>query len=653
MCGIAAIIATRGSAASLSAVQRMTDTIRHRGPDDVGFFTRGAVAFGFRRLSILDLTPSGHQPFESADGSCTIIFNGEIYNYIELRRELESLGHTFRSTGDTEVLLHAYQEWGRDCLEKLNGMWAFLIYDDRRRVVFGARDRFGVKPLFRARTPDHVLFASEIKAIRASGLCTARPNWTLTAEFLCRSSLVAPNDGEATFFENIEQVPAGGAFELALDGRMTEWRYWSLDDVTRAAVADPPGSLYSMFEDSVRLRMRSDVPVGVSLSGGLDSTAILSVMARLREEAGIRVGEALHAFSYVSEEFDESAYIAQTIDRTGATLNRVDIDPARLWEGMDEVLWYHDEPLHSPTALISFEIYRLAARMGVKVVLCGQGADESLGGYTSYFIDYWCTLVRQGRVARAWDEIRANVERHGGNRATLFRTVLDRVAKTDILGRIAPYRHAAAKRRRARERAGQLRWFTRELTDALTEPDASRQDPTLDTALRRSVNVGPLPLYLRIEDRNSMAHSVEARLPFMDYRLISLAFQLSDDWKVRGPYNKYVLRHALRGHIPEGVRTRIEKMGFPSPVQSWFRGPFHDALQDVLSSAAARERGIYDVAAIRADLARHRRGEISVGNALFNVAQFERWLTLPDGSPARAGAAVMPLAEAPLASASA
>jgi asparagine synthase (glutamine-hydrolysing) len=632
MCGIAAIIATGGGAADAAVVRRMTDSIRHRGPDDVGYLVSGPVAFGFRRLSILDLTPSGHQPFVSADGTCTIVFNGEIYNYIELRRELQSLGHTFRSTGDTEVLLHAYQQWGRECLPKLNGMWAFLIFDAKRGVVFGSRDRFGVKPLFRARTREHVMFGSEIKAIRASGLCAARPNWALAAEFLCRSSLVAPDDTEATFYDGIDQVPAGGAFELTLDGRLTEWRHWSLDDVGPAAVSDPPATFFSLFEDSVRLRMRSDVPVGVSLSGGLDSTAILSVMARLREESGILPGDALHAFSYLSDEFDESAYIAQTIDRTRATLNRVEIDPATLWEGMDNVLAYHDEPLHSPTALISFEIYRLAARMGVKVVLCGQGADESLGGYTSYFIDYWCTLVRQGRLRRAWEEIGANVARHGGDRAALFRTVLGRVARMDVLGRIPAYRQAAARRRRGRERAGQLRWFTREITDALSDASPRWQDPSLDTALRRSVEVGPLPLYLRIEDRNSMAHSVEARLPFMDYRLITLGFQLPDDWKVRGPYNKFVLREALRGQIPEGVRTRIDKMGFPSPVQSWFRGPFHDALQDTLSSAATRERGIYDVRAIRADLERHRRGEITIGNALFNVAQFERWLALPGGA---------------------
>jgi asparagine synthase (glutamine-hydrolysing) len=633
MCGLAAIIALGGGMASGTAVRRMADAIQHRGPDDVGYFVRGPVAFGFRRLSILDLTPSGHQPFESGDGSCVLMFNGEIYNYIELRRELQTHGHTFRSTGDTEVLLRAYQQWGRDCLPKLNGMWAFLIYDARRGVVVGARDRFGVKPLFHARTRQHVLIASEIKAIRASGLYDTATNWDLAAQFLCRGSLVSPGDQNATFYDGIEQVPAGGAFELSLDGRVSEWRHWSLDDIASDTVVDPAGEFMSLFEDSVRLRMRSDVPVGVSLSGGLDSTAIISVMARLRENADVAPGDALHAFSYVSEEFDESAYIAHTIERTGATLNRVDIDPGRLWEDLDRVLWFHDEPVHSPTALISYEIYKLAALAGVKVVLCGQGADESLAGYTSYFVDYWCTLLRHGHVSRAWSEIGGHVTAHGGRRMALLGTIAERVLKTEVLGRLAPYRTMAARRRRAAENNGQLRWFTPDFRRSLRTPPPVYEDHSLDAVLRRSVEVGPLPLYLRLEDRNSMAHSVEARLPFMDYRLISLAFRLAPEWKLRGPYNKYVLREALRGQIPEQVRSRLDKMGFPSPVQSWFRGPLYTALQDTLSSAATRERGIYDVSAVRGDLERHRRGEISVGNALFHVAQFERWLKVAGGAP--------------------
>jgi asparagine synthase (glutamine-hydrolysing) len=312
---------------------------------------------------------------------------------------------------------------------------------------------------------------------------------------------------------------------------------------------------------------------------------------------------------------------------------------------MDDVLWYHDEPLHSPTALISFEIYRLASQLGVTVVLCGQGADEALGGYTSYFVDAWCALVQRGQLRRARREIEDYVARHGGDAGALLRTVIGRVARVDVLGRVPGYRQAAHARRMAKEMAGQAGWIREDLARSLEQGPPPRQDSSLDSALRQSVEIGPLPLYLRIEDRNSMAHSVEARLPFMDYRLVSLAFQLDDAWKIRGPHNKYVLREALRGHIPEGVRTRIDKMGFPSPVQSWFRGPFYDALQDTLSSAATRERGIYNVDVIRADLERHRRGEVNIGNALFNVAQFERWMTLgqQDGPAApNAAAASVP-----------
>jgi asparagine synthase (glutamine-hydrolysing) len=630
MCGFAGIVALGGGTASEHTIRRMADVLRHRGPDDSGIYTSGAVALGFRRLSILDLSPSGHQPFESDDGTLALVFNGEIYNYLELRRELQALGHTFRSTGDTEVLLHAYTQWGRDCLPRLNGMWAFLLHDRRRGVLFGSRDRFGVKPLYRHRGRDAVLFASEIKAIRASGMYEAAPDWKVASSFLHRGHAPTPDTVNATFFAGIEQVPAGSAFELHGDGKLTEWHYWSLDALDREPVGDPAREFAELFEDSVRLRMRSDVPVGVSLSGGLDSTGIIAAVARMRAASTTPLlDDSLQAFSYISTEFDESSYITETIAATNARLHRVEIDPVRLWDQLDEVLWYHDEPLHSPTALISYEIYRLAARHGVKVVLCGQGADESLAGYTSYFVDYWRTLIAGGRVGRTWREISAYSAAHGGSATGRLRDVLTYNAREAASRMVRASTRAERRRRRLREDAS--RWFTPDLVNRLDEPDGARVDASLDAVLRRSVELGPLPLYLRIEDRNSMAHSVEARLPFMDYRLVSLAFRLPPEWKLRGPYNKYVQREAMRGRMPEGVRTRMDKMGFPSPVRSWFRGPFYEALQDMLGSAAVRERGIYNVATIRADLERHRRGTVDVGGALFNIGQFERWLSTTSG----------------------
>ena len=354
MCGIAAIIGLEGRKVDAAALERMAFSLQHRGPDDKGIYINGSIGFGFRRLSILDLSPSGHQPKVSRDGKKVLVFNGEIYNYIELREELVALGHTFESNGDTEVLLAAYSEWGVDCLPKLNGMWAFLIYDVAENKVFGSRDRFGVKPLFRYSSGNIVLFGSEIKAILNSGYYQSKINWEVAARFLVEDRLDVDNQ---TFYAGIEQVPAGSAFELYLDGRHNVWSYWSLDNIKPDNVAHPCEVFKELFDDAVRLRMRSDVPVGVCLSGGLDSTSILCSMAKVKTDSIL----PLEAFSYLTKEYDESRYVSDTIQLTGAHLNRLAVNPALLVSKLEKVLWYHDEPVHSMTALVGFELMGLGA----------------------------------------------------------------------------------------------------------------------------------------------------------------------------------------------------------------------------------------------------------------------------------------------------
>jgi asparagine synthase (glutamine-hydrolysing) len=295
MCGFAGILAFGGRHADPDVIGAMTHVIQHRGPDDHGYFVDGCAGFGFRRLSILDLSPSGHQPMKSADGRYVLVFNGEIYNYIELRRELQELGYTFKSSGDTEVLLSAYVAWGKDCLRKLNGMWAFLIYDTLERRVFGSRDRFGVKPHNMYRTPERAVFASEIKSIIHSGYFPEATNWETASTFLIQGRL---DINDQTLFNNIERIPAGSAFELDSDGSYRVWHYWSLNDLVEVDIKDPVSEFGALFEDAVRLRMRSDVPVGVTLSGGLDSTSIACAMARLRDAAG--AATPLWAFSYMA-----------------------------------------------------------------------------------------------------------------------------------------------------------------------------------------------------------------------------------------------------------------------------------------------------------------------------------------------------------------
>src|SRR5919198_2629651 len=356
MCGLVVMLGLAGLKADATVLTRMAQRLAHRGPDDSGLYLQDAVGFGFRRLSILDLSPTGHQPMCSDDGQLVIVFNGEIYNYIELRDELRAAGHSFRSTSDTEVLLAAYRHWGPECLGRLNGMWAFVIHDRRRGALFGARDRFGVKPLFVHRGTDCWLLASEIKAILASGLYQRATNWQVAADFLLKDQL---DETPATFYDGIEQVPPGCAFELRLDGQWRQWSYWSLPaaDPEPAPVA-PEEKLAELLEDAVRIRLRSDVPVGVCLSGGLDSTAIICAMARHRPAVGETA--PLLAFCYHDAAFDERAFIADTLAQTGALLRRISLTPAAMWESVAEVLRFQDEPIISGAPIAGFHLMKLA-----------------------------------------------------------------------------------------------------------------------------------------------------------------------------------------------------------------------------------------------------------------------------------------------------
>ena len=626
MCGFAGVVSVDGAPIDAGTLHRMGGVLAHRGPDDMGIHVAPGVGFVFRRLSILDISASGHQPMVSDDGGYVVVFNGEIYNFVELRRELESLGWHFRSTGDTEVLLTAYRQWGAECVSRFNGMWAFLIHDRRRGVVVGSRDRMGVKPLYRYRTKSHVYFASEIKAIRASGAYAGGLRSDKVAEMLLVGRLDEVADDERTFHEHIEQVPPGTVFEIGADGRMRERRFWSIPDRQPGGVpvGAPPEAFARLFSDAVHLRLRSDVPVGVSMSGGLDSTSVMCAMATALANAGSDVRpQPVRAFCYLSPDFDESKYIAATLKQTGAELHPVNIDPARIWEGLETFVWHHDEPVHSMTAMVGYEVYRTAAAAGVKVVLGGQGADETAAGYPNYFRLFWQDLAASGAWMQMRREIAAYARAHGEPASHLWQQAVRGLLGT-LLRKTAAYRRRVAAREVARLAANP--WFTGDVKAQFRGAEQPSTD--LRDALQWSVERAPLPIYLRVEDRNSMAHSVEARLPFMDYRLVEFLFSLPSYWKLRGELNKFVLREGMRGTIPDVVRDRVDKMGFPTSARSWFAGTLYGPMRDLLISRHTRERGWYDVDRIVRDLERHKAGEVDVSSGLYNVAQIETLATL-------------------------
>jgi asparagine synthase (glutamine-hydrolysing) len=618
MCGIVVVLSLSGAPVEAQDVSRLTDLIAHRGPDDQGTETHGPAVLGFRRLSILDLSPLGHQPMKSDDGELAIVFNGEIYNYVELREELSALGHTFRSGSDTEVLLKSYERWGTDCVSRFNGMWAFVIADRRRRRIVASRDRFGIKPLYVYRNRTHLFFASEIKAIAASGHYDFAPDDGVVADFLARGRL---DHTRRTFFAGVECLEPGTVLEVDFDGASRSTRFWDLAAVPAAARRFDPDEFQHLFVDAVKLHLRSDVPVGIHLSGGLDSTSILCAMAALRARgAG---DEPLHAFSFIDAEFDERRYIDDTIRSTSATMHELAIATPALWETFERMIRQQDEPVHSPTPVVGYLLMQLARQHGVKVILNGQGADEVLGGYGSYFKDYWCSLLTAFRWLRLAAERRDYRSLHGRAPPHSITSLLARAAGT--LLRRSPWYAPQALSREVR-RLRRAEWMNPEVLRSLPALEADSVPTSLAAALRDSVVSKPLPLYLRIEDRNSMAHSVEARLPFLDYRLVEYAFSVADECKLRGGWNKYLLRESTRALIPESVRTRPDKMGFPVPTERWVRGPLLGPISDLLGSGDVLASRYFDVGRVRAMVDQVRRGQGAHEQTLFMFAQTELWL---------------------------
>ncbi len=563
--------------------------IAHRGPDDSGVYCDGPIGLAFRRLSILDLSDSAHQPMATTDGQHVIVFNGEIFNYVELRAELQALGHTFRSTGDTEVLLAGYRQWGRALLPRLNGMFAFLIHDRARQLLFGARDRFGVKPLFRMQTPTEVAFASEIKAFSAIRPLAVDRDRLLDLAAAGRMDQLPWS--ARTFFTGVEEIAPGSAFEVDMHGRTSTWAWWNLSDaLTTPLPADQAAESFAqLFEDSVSLRMRSDVPVGVMLSGGLDSTSIACAMARLSGTAAQR-GSPLHAFLFEDAENDETQYTRETLAYTQATAHRVNGRNGHVFADLERLLHIHDEPVHSATALAGYWLYARAAEHNVRVVLGGQGADEILGGYTFYSRAYWSELLRQGSLARLRLELAA--ARDAGHADAQLATVVRRVASNALRG------SSTVRFFIARSRRPVVPGWARPSDEVVRRRAlvASKQEfLSLDEALRDSVESSPLRMYLRVEDRNSMAHSVEARLPFLDYRIVARAFSTPNEQKIRGFQTKVLMRDAMRGRIPDSVHQRRDKMGFPASPAQWFRGELRAPTLDLLASRSARESDLFDI----------------------------------------------------------
>lgn len=553
MCGISCIVS--GNYQTRSKIGEMTSLIEHRGRDDYGYYVDNHVALGHRRLSIIDLSYKGHQPMYD-DGNY-IVYNGEVYNYKEIREELEISGEKFESDSDTEVVLKAYKKYGEKCLNHFNGMFAFVIYDLKKGEIFAARDRFGVKPIYWWVSPDgDVAFASEIKQF------TILPGWIAIANNEMVEDFISGgyvDHTDQTLFKGVNQLRGGEAVlfkvgDINIQGLKYKW--YDLNDSYKLQW-NPPFK-YKMqverfrkvFYDAVKLRLRSDVPVGSCLSGGIDSSSIVCTANDILGGEGHQkvVSSCAH-----DKKYDEKEYVDAVVDKTGVDLVCVYPTVEGLFETLDTIVWHQDTPLQSTSMYAQWCVFETAAKNNIPVMLDGQLSDEILFGYHYIFPLRFKSLFESLRWFQLLTEI-VLVSRLPGN---TFMSVVRQVART------IKNRHDII----------------------VTKPHLTFDHSTMRASSYTLLYYTSAPALLHWEDRNSMAHTVESRLPFEDHRLVELAYALEDDYKLYDAITKRVLRDAMIGVLPDKVRYRKDKMGFVTPEEKWmkekpllFRQKFSDAV---------------------------------------------------------------------------
>ncbi|MGI9190109.1 MAG: asparagine synthase (glutamine-hydrolyzing) [Longimicrobiaceae bacterium] len=616
MCGIAGIWERGGKPVERSMLERMAAVLHHRGPDGEGVYLGGEMGMAHRRLAIVDLSDDGHQPIATPDRALWLNFNGEIHNFVELRRELEERGVNFRSRSDTEVVLWAYRVWGADCFRRFNGMWALALWDAAKRELILSRDRFGIKPLCYSVRGKRVAFASEPKAILEVFPEERAPSHR---EIYAHLAGAYPDGGETTFFANLAVLPPA-TYAVFRSGGMRRESYWHFVPGEEAPRADAEEHFRHLLRDSVRLRMRSDVPVGVTLSGGLDSTAV----ARLAEP----VGDPLHCFSlkYDDPRVDESRYAALAADDARFRMHWVRPDPRGLLDTMTRITWHHDAPMPPRGRVPQWFVMQEAGRH-VKVVLEGHGSDELLAGYPHFILPYLLDRLRFRTPETASMGIRAELEAltriYGSGRAFPLRLManpfkrwigLDQLPWKRVVRREYADAHGPVPSAGHREV-----WMRRDVD----RPFRSHLNNALWLELRRA----GLPESLHADDALSMAFSVESRPPFLDHRVVEFCFSLPFHEKMREGWSKSLLRRSLADVLPPEIRDRRRKLGFPAPLARWLReeANFRD-VADLLLSPRCTERGIFDRARLERGLERFRTADPT--RARNRTSDLWRWLTL-------------------------
>jgi asparagine synthase (glutamine-hydrolysing) len=624
MCGIAGIFSRDPQL--LARIGAMTRIQAHRGPDGVGYLLLGAdarresdavpppkggdfLALGHRRLSIIDCSPAGAQPMSSADGHDWISYNGEVYNYVELRRELEAAGYAFKGGSDTEVVLAAYRAWGLACFSRFNGMWAIALWDGRQRRLVLSRDRLGVKPLFYALTAHALVFASEVKGILATGAVAPQLDMSVAIDYL-KWSMV--NHRHESFFAGIRSLPPGhyAVIEDPAAGINPE-PFWTLRAPAAAlsiGLDEAADRFAELFRDAVRLRLRSDVPVGSCLSGGLDSSAIVCQANKLRSaDAG-----PLHTFNSASTDprFDERHWCEIVNREVGAAAHHVFPSAENFDRELDNLIWHQEEPFTSASIYAQWAVMREARADSIPVLLDGQGADEGLCGYRKFYLFYLGNLWQQRRIGRLAGEFLSLLTY--GDRGLLRWREGARYLPAFLRGRIPTLAGFLTGR-------AALQWQTSELPLGRAGSIAERQIADLT---RFSV-----PSLLRYEDRNSMAWSIESRVPFLDYRLVEWLVSLPAEVKLASGRTKAVMRHALRGLVPDPILDRRDKMGFVTAQEDWMRDALRPAVERCFADPDFPLSSLVDPAVVLREYRRWLAGQSRLPQTdFFRLFVLARWM---------------------------
>jgi len=610
MCGIAGIfdrgLGDKGVASAV--LKDMVRSIQHRGPDDEGIYSAGGVGLAACRLSILDLSPNGHQPMVDEETGNWIVYNGEVYNYKELRDSLGSTG--FKSKTDTEVILKMYGKYGPQCVEYLNGIYAFCIWEPAKRRLFCVRDRLGVKPFFYTFRENMFCFGSEIKSLFKWGL-PRRPNMKIIYDYLVYGVY---DHSEETFFEHVTQLPPGCTLTVETD-RIELKKYWDIPtDVETLCGSERYGSemyevakeqFLEILTDSIRLQLRSDVPIAVHVSGGLDSTLMLAALNKVNGGQG-----ALKAFSYYYGEqgYDEKPFVAELVERVGW---QVEYHPLFAYEVPDiaqEAMWYQEQPYPGVITLAKQKLIAASHKFGAKVILEGQGGDEIGGGYQYYFGPYILDLIQSGHAQLALMEIEGFARRNSLSTDQSFAMVVNGLTSFYQTGWSADGTRFVKKHCLNPD-------FLRSYEHEVRFPKPFKS--YLLNMQYRDMLYTKLPRILRSCDRASMAYGRELRVPLLDHRLVEFTFSLPGGFKIRDGVQRVFMRDALKSFFPTGLAD-VPKRAVVDPQREWLKGPLSDWVQDIFASRSFRERGICDQVQVEKEYRDYR-------SARSNLNSFHLW----------------------------